>query len=220
MKVIALLIGIIFLAPTLLALEKPGESWQSGVLVQCQSDPCIEGEPAEWTVGIKNQKNLPFTVSAVFIKDTDGLPVASEPNAQRAVVGLSEEVFRIQAMAPAPTRSATLYYELCFFIAGQETCESPPRTLTIYPLSEVECKDNSQCAQEEYCTNYQCAPLACERSEDHQCIEEKKPPLLGIAAAGATVALLATLYLRFRERKNKPSPAATHHSQEEDPKSL
>ena len=211
-----LLLIFLLLTTSTLALEKPTESWSSGISIQCQNTPCIEGQPMLWVAGIKSNQNTPFDVEGATIKSVDGIIIASDFKQQRTVKKYGEETFQLQSATPPPLSSATLFYELCFVIAGQETCESPPRSIIVLPLTEVECENNDVCSYNERCLNFKCKALSCKNIENHECIQPKTTLLRTMTTIVLLlIAVLLVILILPRLKRNKHHEKDTNKGKNE-----
>ena len=65
------------------------------------------------------------------------------------------------SIVPAATKASTLYYNVCFNIEKQESCEAQPRSMLVWPITNVECISNDACQNNEKCFNFKCKELSC-----------------------------------------------------------
>ncbi|HIH42952.1 TPA: hypothetical protein HA246_04875 [Candidatus Woesearchaeota archaeon] len=145
--------------------------WQSLVQFQCQTQPCIEGMPILWQITIGNANNGSFSVNGIVIKTAEGISMANAANLNEQVVSSKTKSFQLESIVPAPTKASTLYYNVCFSIEGQESCEAQPRSMIVWPIANVECISNEACEQDEKCFNFKCKELDCDGIYNHTCVK-------------------------------------------------
>ncbi len=176
-----LILFILFLAIfsyTVIAQSFPEEfqdqkqvSWQSLVQFQCQTQPCIEGMPILWQISIGNADNKSFNVNGIIIKTVEGISIANVANLNEQITSLKTKSFQLESIVPAPTKSSTLYYNVCFNIEKQESCEAQQRSMLVWPIANVECIANDVCQNNERCFNFKCKELSCSRIDNHTCVQ-------------------------------------------------
>ncbi len=154
------------------AQQQPQFSWQSLVQFECQTIPCIEGMPIVWQISIGNADNQSFSVNGITIKTVEGINIGSAFNLNQQVASLKTKSFQLESIVPAATKASTLYYNVCFNIEKQESCEAQPRSMLVWPITNVECISNDACQNNEKCFSFKCKELSCNKIYNHTCVQE------------------------------------------------
>jgi len=178
------IIVLIFLINTLLVTASIDSSYK------CRERNCMEGTEIDFTVNIYNNINKSINVGDVYIKDKDYGVILGFDLGEKVVLGPDDvRSFNFTSLVKAPTKGYTFYYVSCFkmsYVSNPEEifeiCGKTVNSLTVIPLSEIECKEDSECENDEYCNTfsiYKCRKLECNPNEtavNHSCavIEPKK----------------------------------------------
>jgi len=136
---------------------------------------CIEGDDITFIVSATAFKGPDKTPNfPVFIRD---IMTNASITEEIVVDGLGN--FTINATAPEPTNGA-LYYTPCFKFRRKAfnisdmgtACNAPNYSIQVLPLSEIQCRDDDECAAAEACEDFKCVGLSCgdcQNIEDHVC---------------------------------------------------
>ncbi len=131
--------------------------WGTTVKINC-GGVCVEGFPAIWQVNVSNLGPDNFKLQMVSLTDSDGIIFAQRavnltiPPNQMGTIG-------VQGIVPPPSRSSTLFYKVELVIDQTVQQEQGNRIMSLMPLSEVECGDNSTCPRDKFCAGYRCQLL-------------------------------------------------------------
>jgi len=189
---------------------------------ECKEKNCIEGTEVFFTVNVFNNINKSINVGDVHIKDRDYGTILGFDVSENIVIPPGEvRSFYFTNLIKAPLQGYTFYYVPCFRMSYVdkpeqifEICGKIVKSFTVLPLSKIECKEDSECEEDEYCNTfsiYKCRKLECSPNEtavNHSCVvlEPKKIVVINwrnvILTAGFVV-LAAVLLFLFRGRKQK-----------------
>ncbi|MFH1642623.1 MAG: hypothetical protein ABIC04_07045 [Nanoarchaeota archaeon] len=189
---------------------------------ECREKNCMEGTEIDFTVNIYNNINKSINVGDVYIKDKDYGAVLGFDISENIVLGPDEvHGFNFTSLVKAPTKGYTFYYAPCFKMSYSdkpeevfEICGKTVKSFTVIPLSEIECKEDSECDDNEYCNTfsiYKCRKLECKPNEvaiNHSCavLEPKKIVVINwwniILTVGFIILAVILLFL-FVGRKQK-----------------
>ncbi len=189
---------------------------------ECKEKNCMEGTEIDFTVNIYNNINKSINVGDVYIKDKDYGTVLGFDLGEKVVLSPNDvRSFNFTSLIKAPTKGYTFYYIPCFKMSYVskpeevfEICGKTVKSLTVIPLSKIECKEDSECEDDEYCNTfsiYKCRKLECNPNEtavNHSCavIEPKKIVIINwwnvILTFGFIVLAVVLLFL-FIGRKQK-----------------
>lgn len=151
---------------------------------ECRGENCMEGTEIDFTVNIYNNINKSINVGDVYIKDKDYGTILGFDLSEKVVLSSNEvRSFNFTSLVNAPMKGYTFYYVPCFKMSYFdkpeevfEICGKTVKSFTIIPLSEIECKEDSECGEDEYCNTfsiYKCRKLECNPNEsavNHSCI--------------------------------------------------
>ena len=189
---------------------------------ECKEKNCIEGTEIFFTVNVFNNINKSINVGDVYIKDKDYGIVLGFDVSENIIIPPGEvRSFNFTNLVKAPVKGYTFYYVPCFKMSYVnkpeevfEICGKTVKSFTVLPLSMIECKEDSECEEDEYCNTfsiYKCRKLECNPNEsavNHSCVvlEPKKIVIINwknvILTAGFIVLLVVLLFL-FIGRKQK-----------------
>ena len=189
---------------------------------ECKEKNCIEGTEVFFTVNVFNNINKSINVGDVYIKDNDyGIVLGFDVSENIIIPSGEVRSFNFTNLVKAPVKGYTFYYVPCFKMSYAnkpeevfEICGKTVKSFTVIPLSEIECKEDSECEEDEYCNTfsiYKCRKLECNSNEsalNHSCVvlEPKKIVIINwrnvISIAGFVVLLVVLLFL-FIGRKQK-----------------
>ena len=189
---------------------------------ECREKNCMEGTEIDFTVNIYNNINKSINVGDVYIKDKDYGAILGFDISENVVLDQDEvHNFKFTSLVKAPIKGYTFYYVPCFKMSYSdkpeevfEICGKTVKSFTIIPLSEIECKEDFECDEDEYCNTfsiYKCRKLECEPNEvaiNHSCavLEPKKIVVINwwniILTVGFIVLAVVLLFL-FIGRKQK-----------------
>ncbi len=210
------IIVLMFLINTLFVTASIDSSYK------CKERNCMEGTEIDFTVNIYNNINKSINVGDVYIKDRDYGTVLGFDISEDVVLGPDEvHSFNFTSLVKAPTKGYTFYYVPCFKMSYANKpeevfniCGKTVKSFTVLPLSKIECKEDSECEEDEYCNTfsiYKCRKLECNPNEtavNHSCVlsEPKKVVIINwrnvILTAGFIVLAVILLFL-FIGRKQK-----------------
>jgi len=188
---------------------------------ECREKNCMEGTEIDFTVNIYNNINKSINVGDVYIKDKDYSIILGFDLSEKVVLNPDEvRSFNFTSLVKAPTKGYTFYYVPCFKMSYVnkpeevfEICGKTVKSLTVIPLSEIECKEDSECGEDEYCNTfsiYKCRKLECSSNEsvaNHSCIllEPEKIVIINwgnvIITAGFIVLAVVLLFLSIRRKQ-------------------
>lgn len=162
---------------------------QAGIDVshKCEHPACLEGTDINFTVVINNNLKDNIVIDDITIEDLESGQILAV-DAGKAAIVLKEETkeFLVLSTVRAPIRGYTFYYVPCFqakafdgeqVTAQGEICGQNIRSLTVIPLSKVECRTDAECNETDYCNThslYQCRPLDCldnQTIDTHRCVD-------------------------------------------------
>ncbi|PIN78916.1 hypothetical protein COY26_04770 [Candidatus Woesearchaeota archaeon CG_4_10_14_0_2_um_filter_33_10] len=189
---------------------------------ECREKNCMEGTEIDFTVNIYNNINKSINVGDVYIKDNDYSVILGFDLSEKIVLNPDEvRSFNFTSLIKAPTKGYTFYYVPCFKMSYAnkpeevfEICGNTVKSFTVIPLSEIECKEDSECEEDEYCNTfsiYKCRKLECKSNEaavNHSCalLEPKKIVVINwwniILTVGFIILAVVLLFL-FVGRKQK-----------------
>jgi len=189
---------------------------------ECRGKNCMEGTEIDFIVNIYNNINKSINIGDVYIKDKDYGTVLGFDLSESVVLNQDEvRSFNFTSLVKAPTKGYTFYYIPCFRMSYTdkpeevfEICGKTVKSFTVLPLSNIECKEDSECEDDEYCNTfsiYKCRKLECNPNESavsHSCIllEPEKIVTINwwnvILTAGFIVLAVVLLFL-FIGRKQK-----------------
>ena len=189
---------------------------------ECKEKNCIEGTEIFFTVNVFNNINKSINVGDVYIKDKDYGIVLGFDVSENIIIPPGEvRSFNFTNLVKAPVKGYTFYYVPCFKMSYTnkpeevfEICGKTVKSFTVLPLSMIECKEDSECEEDEYCNTfsiYKCRKLECNPNEsavNHSCVvlEPKKIVIINwrnvILTTGFVVLAVVLLFL-FIRRKQK-----------------
>ena len=189
---------------------------------ECKEKNCIEGTEIFFTVNVFNNINKSINVGDVYIKDKDYGIVLGFDVSENIIIPPGEvRSFNFTNLVKAPVKGYTFYYVPCFKMSYTnkpeevfEICGKTVKSFTVLPLSMIECKEDSECEEDEYCNTfsiYKCRKLECNPNEsavNHSCVvlEPKKIVIINwrnvILTTGFVVLAVVLLFL-FIGRKQK-----------------
>ena len=188
---------------------------------ECREKNCMEGTEIDFTVNIYNNINKSINVGDVYIKDNDYSVILGFDLSEKIVLNPDEvRSFNFTSLIKAPTKGYTFYYVPCFKMSYAnkpeevfEICGKTVKSFTVLPLSMIECKEDSECEEDEYCNTfsiYKCRKLECNPNEsavNHSCVvlEPKKIVIINwrnvILTTGFVVLAVVLLFLFIRRKK-------------------
>ncbi len=150
----------------------------------CERNDCMEGSSINWTITILNNINKTITIGDILVKDIDTNQLIAFHNSEDIeLVPLGVHIFKFSNLVPAPMQGGyTFQFVPCFQASiGDETaeiCRNAMKSLTVLPLSKVECFADTDCSSSEFCNTHvkKCKPLECNKGEviaEHQCLKLK-----------------------------------------------
>ena len=189
---------------------------------ECREKNCMEGTEIDFTVNIYNNINKSINIGDVYIKDKDYGTILGFDLGEKVVLNKDEvRSFNFTSLVKAPVKGYTFYYVPCFKMSYVsrpeevfEICSKTVKSFTVIPLSEIECKEDSECEEDEYCNTfsiYQCRELECNPNEtvvNHSCVPSEPKKVVSInwgnviLTAGFVVLAVVLLFL-FIGRKQK-----------------
>jgi len=188
---------------------------------KCKEKNCMEGTEIDFTVNIYNNINKSINVGDVYIKDRDYGTVLGFDLSEKVVLSPNEvRSFNFTSLIKAPTKGYTFYYIPCFKMSYVnkpedifEICGKTVKSFTVLPLSKIECKEDSECEEDEYCNTfsiYKCRKLECNPNEtavNHSCVisEPEKIVIINwwnvILTAGFISLAVVLLFLFIRKKQ-------------------
>jgi len=188
---------------------------------KCKEKNCMEGTEIDFTVNIYNNINKSINVGDVYIKDRDYGTVLGFDISEKVVLSPNEvRSFNFTSLIKAPTKGYTFYYIPCFKMSYVnkpedifEICGKTVKSFTVLPLSKIECKEDSECEEDEYCNTfsiYKCRKLECNPNEtavNHSCVvsQPKKIVVINwwnvILTAGFISLAVVLLFLFIRKKQ-------------------
>jgi len=188
---------------------------------KCKEKNCMEGTEIDFTVNIYNNINKSINVGDVYIKDRDYGTVLGFDLSEKVVLSPNEvRSFNFTSLIKAPTKGYTFYYIPCFKMSYVnkpedifEICGKTVKSFTVLPLSKIECKEDSDCEEDEYCNTfsiYKCRKLECNPNEtavNHSCVisEPEKIVIINwwnvILTAGFISLAVVLLFLFIRKKQ-------------------
>lgn len=193
----------------------------------CSDSSCTEGTSMNWTITVLNNINRTIAVGDIMVKDINTNQLIAFHNSEGIVLGPQElHVFEFSNLVPAPMAGGyTFLFVPCFqVIVENETadiCRDTMKSLTVLPLSKIECFADSDCSFMEYYNKdiMKCKPLECEKGQvitEHQCLNLKCAwfenndggacsynPAVSIVAIIIAIIVITTIYANKGKRKPK-----------------
>jgi len=151
---------------------------------KCHDQRCIEGSIIDFRIGIRNNLNFTIWIDNVYVKDNEydrvlafhiGKLITLEPE--------DVHYFNFSTEITAPTQGYTFSALPCFEAKrkdqwnqtiSNEVCGNTKTLLTVLPLSKIECYNNSNCLDIEFCSTNKCVNVFCEEgmgARNHKCID-------------------------------------------------
>ena len=172
------IIVLIFLINTFFATASIDASYE------CREKNCREGTEIDFTVNIYNNINKSINVGDVYVKDKDYGIILGFDLSESVVLNQDEvRSFNFTSLVKAPAKGYTFYYVPCFKMSYAdnpeqvfEICGKTVKSFSVIPLSKIECKEDSECEDDEYCNTfsiYKCRKLECNPNEtavNHSCV--------------------------------------------------
>ncbi len=188
---------------------------------ECREKNCMEGTEIDFTVNIYNNINKSINIGDVYIKDRDYGTILGFDLSESVVLNKDEvRSFNFTSLVKEPVKGYTFYYVPCFKMSYAdkpeevfEICGKTVKSFTVLPLSKIECKEDSECEEDEYCNTfsiYKCRKLECEPNEtalNHSCVpsEPKKVVIINwknvILTAGFISLAVVLLFLFIRKKQ-------------------
>jgi len=152
------------------------------VYYQCHDHNCIEGTMVDFSVVVYNNLNRTVMVDDVYLKDNDyGDIMTFDIRETVEIVPEQAYSFNFTRTIGAPRQGYTFYYVPCFTASAYalngsldsiEVCGEIVKSFTVVPLSKIECYEDSDCHETEFCRGFKCKNINCnydEKIEDHRC---------------------------------------------------
>ena len=146
----------------------------------CDNNNCVEGASMNWSVSIFNNINKSIVVGQIYIVDVNTNQLIALHNSEEVLLAPQEShVFSFSNLVSAPISGYTFSFRPCFNASlgdvSSVVCKSSAKTLTVVPLSKIECFSSSDCDSNEFCLSdtKKCKPLSCKDGEviaDHKCV--------------------------------------------------
>lgn len=176
----------------------------------CHNSQCREGTPINYSIYVSNSVNGTIEISLIRIFDADTGQLISSYRLNKILQPAEDFRVTYEDAVTAPKSGYTFQYVPCIDvkIAGTQdspevVCDRTKRSLTVLPLSKIQCEVDSQCKGNEFCDKtYRCKALACGNYSFpilHQCTNYNALwAAIGIAAA---IAIAATFFMRQRYKR-------------------
>jgi hypothetical protein len=156
---------------------------------KCADKRCKEGTAIEYSVIITNNIDKILRINEISIKDVENdiyLAIYETEIGGILMAPNETKVFNFTSTVQAPPSGYTFYYVACFKTSlfnketgrktgGGEVCDKAVKSLTVLPLSKIECEDNSECENNEVCDTkfFKCRRIKCDRfniASGHRCV--------------------------------------------------
>jgi len=139
---------------------------------ECEDYRCKEGTDITYFINIRNNIEKEIIVNYIKIKNELDENIAVREEIRYLLKPNESNVFNVTEKVPLPpTGGYTLNYYACFGvtilypdnIVDDEVCGLPRKSLTVLPISKIQCQENKDCEKKEYCdTNFfKCREINC-----------------------------------------------------------
>ncbi len=150
---------------------------------ECADYRCEEGTDITYSIRIRNNIEKEIDVNYIKVKDELDKNIAIDDEAKYRLLSGESNVFNITDKVPVPPLGGyTLNYYACFGVsvfypdgttAVNEVCGDVRKSLTVLPLSKIQCDQNSDCKSDEFCDRkfFKCRAIDCNGFVfNHTCI--------------------------------------------------
>jgi len=182
----------------------------------CADSRCLEGTPINYTISIYNNLNDSIQINYLLIGDADTQQIISTYRLEKELKPSESYTFTYEDKVVAPKEGYTFQYAPCIDVnllnddkSIREkgiVCDKVTRSLTVLPLSKIECEADWQCANNQFCDNfYKCKELKCENYTVplmHKCTSYNA--LWAIIGIIIVIALATLIYFRSKYKVYKP----------------
>ncbi|MAG08360.1 hypothetical protein CMO89_02720 [Candidatus Woesearchaeota archaeon] len=149
----------------------------------CHDKRCLEGTTVDYSFIIYNNIDKKIDIGNLFLKEEGtGRILENHSVAERVFPG-EHKTFNFTSSVKAPLEGYTFYFYPCFTtVISNETeiteagdvCGEAQKTISVIPLSKIQCESNKDCSAREYCNMdlFKCKPLRCEEGDfiaGHKC---------------------------------------------------
>ena len=139
----------------------------------CSNPKCLEGTPINYSIAIENNLNYTIRVSGIKILDIQTNQTLSTFDFEK--VFAPREFYRViyEDTVIAPQQGYTFIFVPCIqvnvygkdrkIIDAGAVCDTTEKSMTVLPLSKIQCEADFQCKNNQYCDKfYKCHDLKCE----------------------------------------------------------
>lgn len=153
------------------------------VTYKCHDIDCMEGTLIDYSVAVRNNLNKTIEIDRVYLWNLPDDSILAFDIREIVKLEVNDVyLFNFTREIKAADYGFTYYFVPCFDVrredeVGQmitsEVCDDLIKTLTILPLSAIECNENSECNNKEFCSSHRCVNVYCENGVvvDHECRE-------------------------------------------------
>lgn len=154
------------------------------VKYKCHDERCIEGSLIDYSVVVYNNLNYTVWIDNVYIKDVEYDKIIALDIGKLTKLEPGElEYFNFTSEITAPVEGYTFSIVPCFEAkrkdqwnqtVSREVCSNFITKLTVLPLSKIECEEDSDCKDYEFCSTNKCVNVYCEEGKvarNHECVE-------------------------------------------------
>lgn len=177
---------------------------------KCEDYRCKEGTDITYYINIRNNIDKEIVVNYIKVKNEVDENIAVYEERSYKLLPNESNIFNITDKVPLPPLGGyTLHYYACFGVTilypdgtteVNEVCGISRKSLTVLPLSKIQCKQSSDCKSNEYCDTkfFKCRSLDCNGFVfNHKCINYFIVAMLVIV-----IVVLITLII-FKKKKKK-----------------
>lgn len=178
---------------------------------KCEDYRCKEGTDITYSIKIRNNIEKDIVVNYIKVKNELDENIATQDGIQYLLRQNESNTFEITEKVPLPPRGGySLKYYACFGVtilypdnmAVEEICGDVRKSLTVLPLSKVQCQENKDCESNEYCNVefFKCKDIECNGFVfNHKCINY----FVVVIPVSIAIILLITLIIRENKKYKK-----------------
>ncbi len=185
----------------------------------CADKRCLEGTPINYTISVTNNLNKTIQILLVSIVDVNTQQLISSYRLEKSLNPSEDYTITYEDTIISPKEGYTFQYKPCIQVSVLNAdssvdnsgivCDRVIKSLTVLPLSKIECEADWQCSNNQFCDNkfYRCKDLECENYTFplmHECTSYNA--LWAIIGIIIVIALGAFIYIRSKYRVYKYKP--------------
>lgn len=180
---------------------------------KCEDYRCTEGTDITYLIQIENNIDKEIVVNYIKVKNELDENIALYDEVKYGLLPNERNIFNITEKVPIPpTGGYTLNYYACFGVTIKypdgstevnEVCGIQKNSLTVLPLSKVQCQKDNDCKSNEFCDIkfFKCREIECNGfAFNHQCISYY---VVGIVAIALFVLILVIIIKNKKRKKIK-----------------